>query len=214
MCPPAGWRPDLRGRSLDILLASEDTHTFLACCISKRSQFCGTAQRRGATRHRSRTVAGAGTMKQRNAGLVYAKYGLLVAASFLLAAAGAAGQTTEQIGVEVSQLRGWKMVSSSRFLFRSYCAAANCFSGPPFVMYGRDMSRPGDRLLPPPVSLQPLRPARNCGEQFEHPWPLSGCPKISVSSGDRGNSSPAGQGGSLHSSAPRAEADQPSRQGV
>ena len=31
----------------------------------------------------------------------------------------------------------------------------------PFVMYGRDMSRPGDRLLPLSVSRQPLRPARN-----------------------------------------------------
>ena len=42
----------------------------------------------------------------------------------------------------------------------------------PFVIYGRDTSRPGDRLLPSSVYLPPLRPARNPREQFEHPWPL------------------------------------------
>ena len=39
-------------------------------------------------------------------------------------------------------------------------------------MYRRDMSPPGSRLLPPSVSLQPLCPARNPREQFEHPWAL------------------------------------------
>ena len=43
----------------------------------------------------------------------------------------------------------------------------------PPAMYGRDMSRPGARLLGPSVSLQPLRPARNPKEQFEPPRPLS-----------------------------------------
>ena len=42
-------------------------------------------------------------MKRKNVGSVYPKYGLLMAASFLMAAAEAAGQTAEQIGVEVSQ---------------------------------------------------------------------------------------------------------------
>ena len=39
---------------------------------------------------------------------------------------------------------------------------------------GATCRAPGDRLLPPSLSLQPLGPARHPRERFDYPWPLSG----------------------------------------